>query len=69
MRVHHRTGTHCGVDGKRHAATTMSLDQERACGTCLMVTASFLHPQPWKSVPVPGGTFLLKRDEGRGKGF
>lgn len=34
------------VDGKRWAATALSLEQEQAFGTCLMVTTSFLHPQP-----------------------
>lgn len=57
------------MDGERHAATTMSLDQEQVLTTYLMVTASFLHPQPWKSVPVPGGTFLLKGMKGEGMGL
>lgn len=64
MGVCHRSGSHCSVDGERHATITMSLDQEQALSTCLMVTASFLHTQPWKSVPMPGGTFPLKRNEG-----
>jgi len=62
--VCHRTRSYCSVDGEKHAGTAMSLDQEQALSTSLMVTASFLHPQPWKSELVPGGTLLLKRNEG-----